>query len=94
MRSRVTSSLSCPKKSVFFALIIGGENPFPFLCGDDVPLVAEEWPFVEVDNPALWFEWGEPFEYGREPFEFEESWSRRMVLLMRRLRFGDGGFTP
>lgn len=91
MRRRVTSSLSCPKKSVFLALVIDDENPFPFLYGDDVPLVEEEWPFVEVDNAALWFEWDEPFANGREPFEFEESWSRRIVLLMRRLRFGDGG---
>ncbi len=56
-----------------------------------MPLADDEWPLVEDGNPALWFEWGEPFGYGREPFEFEESWSRRIVLLMRRLRFGEDG---
>lgn len=66
----------------------------PFLNGADVPIGGEECPFVEVEyNPLCMVECAEPFDWCREPFEVDESGSSRILSLMKRLRFRDGGLS-
>lgn len=92
MSRRVTSSRSCPKK--LGALAIGIVEEEPFLKSEDVPSGGEECPFVVVEyNPLCREACVEPFDWWREPFEVDESGSSRILSLMKRLRFRDGGLS-
>lgn len=66
----------------------------PFLNSEDVPIGGEECPFVAFEyKPLCMVECVDPFDWCREPFEVDESGSSRILSLMKRLRFRDGGLS-